>query len=194
MVYHADSLNADSEKTLDASSFANAKEVNEHYKDLGVEASNGSKNVTIPWIDLPYIDTVINLDPLKQANRGAQGGFWNVIAPIFAPGTTDDEKQAINKALKEEARSVNINVKVTDKETGTDIMSFIQTPATYRRSVYFTLDNTFNNYINGEHPAVKLTISTDPITIKWWSGKVTLNFKPYEVYLKANKSIGSFEA
>ena len=46
----------------------------------------------------------------------------------------------------------------------------------------------------GEHPAVKLTVSADPITIKWWSGKVTLNFKPYEVYFKENTSLGSFDA
>lgn len=73
-------------------------------------------------------------------------------------------------------------------------MSFTQTPATYRASNSFLLDGSFRTYIEGEHPTVKLTVSADPITIKWWSGKVTLNFKPYEVYFKENRSLGSFEA
>lgn len=54
--------------------------------------------------------------------------------------------------------------------------------------------NASDAYIRGEHPTVKLTVSADPITIKWWSGKVTLNFKPYDVYFKANRGLGSFEA
>ena len=73
-------------------------------------------------------------------------------------------------------------------------MSFTQAPATYRISESFRLDSGFDAYLRGEHPAVKLTVSADPIMIKWWSGKVTLNFKPYDVYFKENRSLGSFEA
>ena len=194
LLYHSDSLNTDFDKTLNLAGLADAKSVNDHYKDLGVEVDHNGKNVTIPWIDLPYIDTEVSFGPLKQGNRGAQGGYWNVLAPEFAPGTSDDEKQAINKALKVEAAPINIHVKVTDKETGADVMSFTQTPATYRTSKYFELDESFKQYIHGDHPAVKLTVTADPITIKWWSGKVTLNFKPYEAYFKENKFLGSFEA
>ena len=194
LLYHSDTLNTDSDKTLNLAGLADAKEVNDHYKDLGVEVDHDGKNVTIPWIDLPYIDTEVSFGPLKSGNRGANNGAWNVLAPEFAPGINDDEKQAINKALKEEARSINLNVKVTDKETGADVMSFTQTPATYRISKSFRSDSGFDAYLSGDHPAVKLTVSTDPITIKWWSGKVTLNFKPYDVYFKANRGLGSFEA
>lgn len=194
LLYHSDALNTDSDKTLNLAGLADAKAVNEHYKDLGVEVDHDGKNVTIPWIDLPYIDTEVSFGPLKSGNRGANNGAWNVLAPEFAPGISDDEKQAINKALKEEARSINIHVKVTDKETGADVMTFNQTPATYRSSNSFLLDGSFRTYTEREHPTVKLTVSADPITIKWWSGKVTLNFKPYEVYFKANRSLGSFEA
>lgn len=194
LLYHSDSLNAEFDKTLNLAGLADAKAVNEHYKDLGVEVDHDGKTVTIPWIDLPYIDTAVSFGPLKQGNRGAQGGFWNVLAPEFAPGTSDDEKQAINKALKEEAAPINVHVKVTDKETGADVMAFTQAPPTYRKSDGFISDRSFSAYIRGEHPAVKLTVSADPITIKWWSGKVTLNFKPYEVYFKANRGLGSFEA
>lgn len=194
LLYHSDTLNTDSDKTLNLAGLADAKEVNEHYKDLGVEVDHDGKTVTIPWINLPYIDTEVSFGPLKQGNRGANNGAWNVLAPEFAPGTTDDEKRAINKALKEEAAPINVHVKVTDKETGADVMSFTQTPATYRASNSFLLDGSFRTYIEGEHPAVKLTVSADPITIKWWCGKVTLNFKPYEVYFKANRGLGSFEA
>ena len=194
LLYHSDALNTDSDKTLNLAGFADAKAVNEHYKDLGVEVDHDGKTVTIPWIDLPYIDTEVSFGPLKSSNRGAQGGFWNILAPEFAPGTSDEEKQAINEALKQEAAPINVHVKVTDKETGADVMTFTQTPATYRASNSFLLDGSFRTYIEGEHPAVKLTVSADPITIKWWSGKVTLNFKPYEVYFKENRSLGSFEA
>lgn len=194
LLYHSDTLNTDSDKTLNLTGLADAKEVNDHYKDLGVEVDHDGKTVTIPWIDLPYIDTEVSFGPLKQGNRGAQGGFWNVLAPEFAPGISDDEKQAINKALKVEAAPINIHVKVTDKETGADVMTFTQTPPTYRKSDGFITDSSFRTYAVGEHPAVKLTVSADPITIKWWSGKVTLNFKPYEVYFKENHSLGSFEA
>lgn len=194
LLYHSDALNTDSDKTLNLAGFADAKAVNEHYKDLGVEVDHDGKTVTIPWIDLPYIDTEVSFDALKSGNRGAQGGFWNVLAPEFAPGVSDDEKQAINKALKVEAAPINIHVKVTDKETGADVMTFTQTPPTYRKSDGFITDSSFRTYAVGEHPAVKLTVSADPITIKWWSGKVTLNFKPYEVYFKENRSLGSFEA
>lgn len=194
LLYHSDTLNTDSDKTLNLAGLADAKEVNEHYKDLGVEVDHDGKTVTIPWIDLPYIDTEVSFDALKSGNRGAQGGFWNVLAPEFAPGIRDDEKQAINKALKDEAAPINIHVKVTDKETGADVMTFTQTPPTYRKSDGFITDSSFRTYIEGEHPAVKLTVSADPITIKWWSGKVTLNFKPYEVYFKENHGLGSFEA
>lgn len=194
LLYHSDALNTDSDKTLNLAGFADAKVVNEHYKDLGVEVDHDGKTVTIPWIDLPYIDTEVSFDALKSGNRGAQGGFWNVLAPEFAPGVSDDEKQAINKALKVEAAPINIHVKVTDKETGADVMTFTQTPPTYRKSDGFITDSSFRTYAVGEHPAVKLTVSADPITIKWWSGKVTLNFKPYEVYFKENRSLGSFEA
>nr|DAQ73160.1 MAG TPA: hypothetical protein [Caudoviricetes sp.] len=194
MLYHSDTLNTDSDKTLNLAGLADAKEVNEHYKDLGVEVDHDGKTVTIPWIDLPYIDTEVSFGPLKQGNRGAQGGFWNISAPEFAPGTGDEEKQAINNALKVEATSINVRVKVTDKETGADVMTFTQAPPTYRRSDGFLLYSSFRTYIEGGHPAVKLTVSADPITIKWWSGKVTLNFKPYDVYFKANRSLGSFEA
>lgn len=194
LLYHSDSLNTDSDKTLNLAGLADAKAVNEHYKDLGVEVDHDGKNVTIPWIDLPYIDTAVSFGPLKQGNHGANRGAWNVLAPEFAPGVSDDEKQAINKALNQEAAPINIHVKVTDKETGADVMSFTQTPPTYRILEAFRSDRSFSTYIGGEHPAVKLTVSADPITIKWWSGKVTLNFKPYEVYFKANRSLGSFDA
>lgn len=194
LLYHSDTLNTDSDKTLNLAGLADAKAVNEHYKDLGVEVDHDGKTVTIPWIDLPYIDTEVSFGPLKQGNRGAQGGFWNVLAPEFAPGISDDEKRAINKALKQEAAPINVHVKVTDKETGADVMSFTQAPATYRISESFRADSGFDAYLRGDHPAVKLTVSADPITIKWWSGKVTLNFKPYEVYFKANRGLGSFEA
>lgn len=194
LLYHSDTLNTDSDKTLNLTGLADAKEVNDHYKDLGVEVDHDGKTVTIPWIDLPYIDTEVSFDAMKSGNRGAQGGFWNVLAPEFAPGTTDDEKRAINKALKQEAAPINVHVKVTDKETGADVMSFTQAPATYRISESFRTDSGFDAYLRGDHPAVKLTVSTDPITIKWWSGKVTLNFKPYEVYFKANRGLGSFDA
>lgn len=194
LLYHSDALNTDSDKTLNLAGFADAKAVNEHYKDLGVEVNHDGKTVTIPWIDLPYIDTAVSFGPLKQGNRGTQGGFWNVLAPEFAPGVSDDEKQAINKALKVEAAPINIHVKVTDKETGADVMTFTQTPQTYRKSDGFITDSSFRTYIEGEHPTVKLTVSADPITIRWWSGKVTLNFKPYEVYFKENRVLGSFEA
>lgn len=194
LLYHSDTLNTDSDKTLNLAGLADAKEVNEHYKDLGVEVYHDGKTVTIPWIDLPYIDTEVSFDALKSGNRGARGGFWNVLAPEFAPGVSDDEKQAINKALKVEAAPINIHVKVTDKETGADVMSFTQTPATYRISESFISDSGFDAYLRGDHPAVKLTVSADPITIKWWSGKVTLNFKPYEVYFKENRGLGSFDA
>nr|DAF06585.1 MAG TPA: hypothetical protein [Caudoviricetes sp.] len=194
LLYHSDALNTDSDKTLNLAGFADAKAVNEHYKDLGVEVDHDGKNVTIPWIDLPHIDTEVSFGPLKSGNRGANNGAWNVLAPEFAPGISDDGKQAINKALKVEAAPINVLVKVTDKETGADVMSFTQTPATYRISEHFLADSSFGAYIRGEHPAVKLTVSADPITIKWWSGKVTLNFKPYEVYFKENRSLGSFEA
>ena len=193
MLYHSDSLNADSSKTLNLAGLADAKEVNERYKDLGVEVDHDGKNVTIPWIDLPYIDTEVSSGPLKQSNRGASNGAWNVLAPEFAPGTSDDEKQAINKAMKVEAAPINVHVKVTDMQ-GAEVMTFTQTPATYRRSEGFVVNREFSNYIHGDHPAVKLTVSADPITIKWWSGKVTLNFKPYEVYFKENHALGSFEA
>ena len=194
LLYRSDTLNTDSDKTLNLAGSADAKEVNDHYKDLGVEVDHDGKTVTIPWIDLPYIDTAVSFGPLKQGNRGAQGGLWNVLAPEFAPGVSDDEKQAINKALKVEAAPINIHVKVTDKETGADVMTFTQTPPTYRRSDGFITDSSFRAYIEGGHPTVKLTVSADPITIKWWSGKVTLNFKPYDVYFKANRGLGSFEA
>nr|DAV24279.1 MAG TPA: hypothetical protein [Caudoviricetes sp.] len=194
LLYHSDALNTDSDKTLNSAALADAKEANDHYKDLGVEVDHDGKTVTIPWIDLPYIDTAVSFGPLKRGNRGANDGAWNVLAPEFAPGISDDEKQAINKALKEEARSINVNVKVIDKETGADVMSFTQTPATYRASNNFLLDGSFRTYIKGGHPAVKLTVSADPITIKWWSGKVVLNFKPYDVYFKENSTLGSFEA
>lgn len=192
--YHDDHDNEDREKLVESDQFVDAKEVNDHYKDLGVEVDRDGKTVTIPWIDLPYIDTEVSFDALKSGNRGAQGGFWNVLAPEFAPGVSDDEKQAINKALKVEAAPINIHVKVTDKETGADVMTFTQTPQTYRKSDGFITDSSFRTYIEGDHPAVKLTVSADPITIKWWSGKVTLNFKPYDVYFKENRSLGSFEA
>jgi hypothetical protein len=194
LLYHSDTLNTDSDKTLNLAGLADAKAVNEHYKDLGVEVDHDGKTVTIPWIDLPYIDTAVSFDPLKSGNRGAQGGFWNVLAPEFAPGVSDDEKQAINKALKQEAAPINVLVKVTDKETGADVMTITQTPPTYRKSDGFITDSSLRTYMEGEHPAVKLTVSADPIAIKWWSGKVTLNFKPYDVYFKANRSHGSFEA
>mgnify|MGYP007011605657 CR=1 FL=1 len=194
LLYHSDSLNAEFDKTLNLAGLADAKAVNVHYKDLGVEVDHDGKTVTIPWIDLPYIDTEVSFGPLKQGNRGANNGAWNVLAPEFAPGTTDDEKRAINKALKEEAAPINVHVKVTDKETGADVMSFTQAPATYRISESFRSDSGFDAYLRGDHPAVKLTVSTDPITIKWWSGKATLNFKPYDVYFKANRGLGSFEA
>ena len=194
LLYHSDTLNTDSDKTLNLAGLADAKEVNDHYKDLGVEVDHDGKTVTIPWIDLPYIDTEVSFGPLKQGNRGARGGLWNVLAPEFTSGISDDEKQAINKALKQEAAPINVHVKVTDKETGADVMSFTQTPPTYRKSDGFITDSSFRTYIEGEHPAVKLTVSADPITIKWWSGKVTLNFKPYEAYFKANRNLGSFEA
>ena len=194
LLYHSDSLNAEFDKTLNLAGLADAKAVNEHYKDLGVEVDHDGKTVTIPWIDLPYIDTAVSFGPLKQGNRGANNGAWNVLAPEFAPGISDDEKQAINKALKEEAAPINVHVKVTDKETGADVMSFTQTPSTYRGSDSFLLDGSFRTYIEGDHPAVKLTVSADPITIKWWSGKVTLNVKPYDVYFKENRTLGSFEA
>lgn len=194
LLYHSDSLNAEFDKTLNLAGLADAKEVNDHYKDLGVEVDHDGKTVTIPWINLPYIDTAVSFDALKSGNRGAQGGFWNVLAPEFAPGIRDDEKQAINKALKVEAAPINIHVKVTDKETGADVMTFTQAPPTYRKSNGFITDSSFRTYIKGDRPAVKLTVSADPITIKWWSGKVTLNFKPYEVYFKENRSLGSFEA
>lgn len=194
LLYHSDTLNTDSDKTLNLAGLADAKAVNEHYKDLGVEVDHDSKTVTIPWIDLPYIDTEVSFDALKSGNSGARGGFWNVLAPEFAPGVSDDEKQAINKALKEEAAPINIHVKVTDKETGADVMAFTQAPPTYRKYDRFVTDSSFRAYLEGEHPAVKLTVSADPITIKWWSGKVTLNFKPYDVYFKANRSLESFEA
>lgn len=194
LLYHSDALNTVFDKTLNLDGLADAKAVNEHYKDLGVEVYHDGKTVTIPWIDLPYIDTEVSFSPLKQGNRGANNGAWNVLAPEFTSGISDDEKQAINKALKVEATSINVHVKVTDKETGADVMSFTQTPATYRASNSFLLDGSFRTYIEGDHPAVKLTVSADPITIKWWSGKVTLNFKPYDVYFKENRSLGSFEA
>ena len=194
LLYHSDSLNADSDKTLNLAGLADAKEVNDHYKDLGVEVDHDGKTVTIPWINLPYIDTAVSFGPLKQGDRGAQDGLWNVLAPEFAPGTSDEEKQAINKALKVEAAPISIHVKVTDKETGADVMTFTQTPPTYRKSDGFITDSSFRTYVEGEHPAVKLTVSADPITIKWWSGKVTLNFKPYVVYFKENRALGSFEA
>ena len=194
LLYHSDTLNTDSDKTLNLAGLADAKAVNEHYKDLGVEVDHDGKHVTIPWIDLPYIDTAVSFGPLKQGNRGANNGAWNVLAPEFAPGISDDEKQAIDKALKVEAAPINVRVNVTDKETGAVVMTFTQTPPTYRRSESFLLDGSFRTYIEGEHPTVKLTVSADPITIKWWSGKVTLNFKPYEVYFKENRSLGSFEA
>lgn len=127
----------------------------------------------------------------------ASGYMWDSCKSTLkdrAPGVSDDEKQAINKALKEEAAPINIHVKVTDKETGADVMAFTQAPPTYRKSYGFITDSSFRAYMVGEHPAVKLTVSADPITIKWWSGKVTLNFKPYDVYFKANHSLGSFEA
>lgn len=194
LLYHSDTLNTDSDKTLNLAGLADAKEVNEHYKDLGVEVGHDGKTVTIPWINLPYIDTAVSFGPLKQDERGANSGAWNVLAPEFTPGTTDDEKRAINKALKQEATSINVHVKVTDKETGADVMTFTQTPATYRTSKAFISDSDFGTYIRGNHPAVKLTVSADPITIKWWSGKVTLNFKPYDAYFKENHGLGSFEA
>lgn len=193
LLYHSDTLNTDSDKTLNLAGLADAKEVNEHYKDLGVEVDHDGKNVTIPWINLPYIDTEVSFGPLKSGNRGANNGAWNVLAPEFASGVSDDEKQAINKALKVEAAPINVHVKVTDKETGADVMTFTQTPATYRTSEAFRLDSGFDAYIRGNHPAVKLTVSADPITIKWWSGKATLNFKPYDVYFKENRGLASFD-
>lgn len=194
LLYHSDTLNAEFDKTLNLAGLADAKAVNEHYKDLGVEVDHNGKTVTIPWIDLPYIDTEVSFGPLKRGNRGANNGAWNVLAPEFTSGISDDEKQAINKALKQEAAPINVHVKVTDKETGADVMSFTQAPATYRISESFRSDSGFDAYLRGEHPTVKLTVSADPITIKWWSGKVTLNFKPYDVYFKANRGLGSFEA
>ena len=193
LAYHEDGTNSDRTTIIGTSQFADAKEANEHYKDIGVsDVSNNNQH--LPWISLPYIDTEVSFGPLKSGNRGANNGAWNVLAPEFAPGVSDDEKRAINKALKQEAASINVHVKVTDKETGADVMTFTQTPPTYRISESFRTDSSFDAYLNGEHPAVKLTVSADPITIKWWSGKVTLNFKPYEVYFKANRSLGSFEA
>lgn len=191
--YHIDSRNADSDTLVNLSQFADAKEANEYYKNKGVEASTGDDTVTLPWIKLPYIDTEISLDPLKQANRGAQGGFWDSLNPITDPEITDDEKREILRALKSEAKSINVQVRVSDKETGSEILSFTQTPQTYRSTVLFKADTAFRSIIEGEGAGKELTVSvsTDPVTIKWWNGKVDINFKPYNV-IWSNGS-GKFE-
>ena len=191
--YHIDSSNADSNTLVNLSQFANAKEANEYYKNKGVEASTGDDTVTLPWIKLPYIDTEISLDPLKQANRGAQGGFWDSLNPITNPEITEDEKREILRALKSEAKSINVQVRVSDKETGSEILSFTQTPQTYRSTVLFKADTAFRSVIEGEGAGKELTVSvsTDPVTIKWWNGKVDINFKPYNV-IWSNGS-GKFE-
>lgn len=191
--YHIDSSNADSNTLVNLSQFANAKEANEYYKNKGVEASTGDDTVTLPWIKLPYIDTEISLDPLKQANRGAQGGFWDSLNPITNPEITEDEKREILRALKSEAKSINVQVRVSDKETGSEILSFTQTPQTYRSTVLFKADTAFRSLIEGEGAGKELTVSvsTDPVTIKWWNGKVDINFKPYDV-IWSNGS-GKFE-
>lgn len=191
--YHIDSSNADSNTLVNLSQFANAKEANKYYKNKGVEASTGDDTVTLPWIKLPYIDTEISLDPLKHANRGAQGGFWDSLNPITNPEITEDEKREILRALKSEAKSINVQVRVSDKETGSEILSFTQTPRTYRSTVLFKADTAFRSLIEGEGAGKELTVSvsTDPVTIKWWNGKVDINFKPYNV-IWSNGS-GKFE-
>lgn len=191
--YHVDSRDADANTLVNLSQFADAKEANEYYKNRGVEASTGDDTVTLPWIKLPYIDTEISLDPLKQANRGAQGGFWDSLNPITNPEITEDEKREILRALKSEAKSINVQVRVSDKETGSEILSFTQTPQTYRSTVYFKADTAFRSFIEGEGAGKELTVSvsTDPVTIKWWNGKVNINFKPYDV-IWSNGS-GKFE-
>ena len=191
--YHIDSSNADSNTLVNLSQFANAKEANEYYKNRGVEASTGDDTVTLPWIKLPYIDTEISLDPLKQANRGAQSGFWDSLNPITNLEITEDEKREILRALKSEAKSINVQVRVSDKETGSEILSFTQTPQTYRSTVLFKVDTAFRSFIEGEGAGKELTVSvsTDPVTIKWWNGKVDINFKPYNV-IWSNGS-GKFE-
>lgn len=191
--YHVDSSDTDRNTPIELSRFADAKEANEYYKNKGVEASTGDDTVTLPWIKLPYIDTEISLDPLKQANRGAQGGFWDSLNPITNPKITEDEKREILRALKSEAKSINVQVRVSDKETGSEILSFTQTPQTYRSTVLFKADTAFRSFIGGEGAGKELTVSvsTDPVTIKWWNGKVDINFKPYNV-IWSNGS-GKFE-
>lgn len=191
--FHVDSSDTDRNTLVNLSQFADAKEANEYYKNRGVEASTGDDTVTLPWIKLPYIDTEISLDPLKQANRGAQGGFWDYLNPITNPEITEDEKREILKALKSEAKSINVQVRVSDKETGSEILSFTQTPQTYRSTVFFKADTAFRSFIGGEGAGKELTVSvsTDPVTIKWWNGKVDINFKPYNV-IWSNGS-GKFE-
>lgn len=191
--FHVDSSDTDRNTLVDLSQFADAKEANEYYKNRGVEASTGDDTVTLPWIKLPYIDTEISLNPLKQANRGAQGGFWDSLNPITNPEITDDEKREILRALKSEAKSINVQVRVSDKETGSEILSFTQTPQTYRSTVLFKADTAFRSIIEGEGAGKELTVSvsTDPVTIKWWNGKVDINFKPYNV-IWSNGS-GKFE-
>lgn len=191
--YHVDSRDTDRKTLVDLSQFADAKEANEYYKNKGVEASTGGDTVTLPWIKLPYIDTEISLDPLKQANRGAQGGFWDSLNPITNPEITEDEKREILRALKSEAKSINVQVRVSDKETGSEILSFTQSPQTYRSTVLFKGDTAFRSFVEGEGAGKELTVSvsTDPVTIKWWNGKVDINFKPYNV-IWSNGS-GKFE-
>lgn len=181
--YHVDSRDADANTLVNLSQFADAKEANEYYKNKGVEASTGDDTVILPWIKLPYIDTEISLDPLKQANHGARGGFWDSLNPITNPEITEDEKREILRALKSEAKSINVQVRVSDKETGSEILSFTQTPQTYRSTVFFKADTAFRSFIEGEGAGKELTVSvsTDPVTIKWWNGKVNINFKPYNV-------------
>lgn len=191
--FHVDSRDTDRNTLVDLSQFADAKEANEYYKNRGVEASTGDDTVTLPWIKLPYIDTEISLDPLKQANRGAQGGSWDYLNPITNLEITEDEKREILRALKSEAKSINVQVRVSDKETGSEILSFTQTPQTYRSIVFFKADTAFRSFIEGEGAGKELTVSvsTDPVTIKWWNGKVDINFKPYNV-IWSNGS-GKFE-
>lgn len=193
LLYHTDHNNKDNEFTMNLAQFANSKEANEHYKDKGVEVPlDDSKNATIPWINLPYIDTEISLDPLKRANRGANSGFWNALEPSYADGTTDDEKHVIQKALKEEARSINVNVRVIDPDSGSEVFAFTQTPGTFRMGIDFRNNRQFVDYYRGANKELKLVISSDPITINWWSGKVTINFKTYEAIWGTN-GIGRFE-
>lgn len=186
--FHVDSRDTDRNTLVNLSQFANAKEANEYYKNRGVEASTGDDTVTLPWIKLPYIDTEISLEPHKQGNYSAEGAIWNVLEPIFDESIGEDEKREINKALKQEAKSYTVNV-IASEVDGDSKLEYTLTPNSYRTRFSFNGEREalrFLENLRDQGKDVKISASADPVTIAWWNGKVTINFKPYSVIWKAN--------